>query len=67
MKYLLVLIIVLLLAFALWPRPPTPPIEETFIAPQLEPLRKAEQVEQQYLDAVERANRQIEEESGGGQ
>jgi len=67
MRFLLVLIIVLLLAFALWPRPPAPPIEETFIAPQLEPLRKAEQVEQQYLDAVERANRQIEEESGGGQ
>ena len=66
MRYLLVLIIVLLLAFAWWPRQTVPPVEETFIAPQLEPLRKAEQVEQQYLDAVERANRQIEEQSDGG-
>jgi len=60
------LIIVLLVAFALWPRQPTPPIEETFIAPQLEPLRKAEQVEQQYMDAVERANAEIEKQSDGG-
>ena len=41
MKFLLLLIIVLLVAFALWPRQPTPPVEETFIAPQLEPLKKA--------------------------
>ena len=66
MKFLVLLIIVLLVAFALWPRQPTPPIEETFIAPQLEPLRKAEQVEQQYMDALERANRQIEKDSDGG-
>jgi len=66
MRFLLLLIVVLLLAFALWPRPPEPPIEETFIAPQLEPLRKAERVEQQYLDAVERANQRIEEDSDGG-
>lgn len=62
----MLLIIVLLVAFALWPRQPTPPIEETFIAPQLEPLRKAEQVEQQYMDAVERANAEIEKQSDGG-
>jgi hypothetical protein len=66
MKFLVLLIIVLLVAFALWPRQPTPPIEETFIAPQLEPLRKAEQVEQQYMDAVERANADIERQSDGG-
>jgi hypothetical protein len=66
MKFLVLLIIVLLVAFALWPRQPTPPIEETFIAPQLEPLRKAEQVEQQYMDAVERANAEIEKQSDGG-
>jgi hypothetical protein len=66
MKFLALLIIVLLVAFALWPRQPTPPIEETFIAPQLEPLRKAEQVEQQYMDAVERANAEIEKQSDGG-
>ncbi|MCW8871505.1 MAG: hypothetical protein OQK01_02690 [Xanthomonadales bacterium] len=66
MRFLVLLIIVLLVAFALWPRQPTPPIEETFIAPQLEPLRKAEQVEQQYMDAVERANAEIEKQSDGG-
>ena len=62
----MLLIVVLLVAFALWPRQPTPPIEETFIAPQLEPLKKAEQVEQQYLDALDRTNQQIEKESDGG-
>jgi hypothetical protein len=65
MKFLVLLIIVLLVAFALWPRQPTPPIEETFIAPQLEPLRKAEQVEQQYLDALDRSNQEIEQQSDG--
>ena len=65
-RFLVVLIIVLLVAFALWPRQPVPPVEETFIAPQLEPLRKAEQIESQYLEAVERANQRIERESGEG-
>jgi hypothetical protein len=66
MRFLALLIVVLLVAFALWPRQPTPPIEETFIAPQLEPLKKAEQVEQQYLDALDRTNQQIEKDSDGG-
>ena len=66
MKFLVLLIIVLLVAFTLWPRQPTPPIEETFIAPQLEPLNKARQVEQQYMDAVEQANAEIEKQSDGG-
>ena len=65
MRFLALLIVVLLVAFALWPRQPTPPIEETFIAPQLEPLRKAEQVEQQYLDALDRSNQEIEQQSDG--
>jgi hypothetical protein len=66
MRFLVLLIVVLLVAFALWPRQPTPPVEETFIAPQLEPLRKAEQVEGQYMDALERANQEIEKQSDGG-
>lgn len=66
MKFLILLIIVLLLAFALWPRQPTPPIEETFIAPQLEPLNKAKQVEDQYMEALDRADQQIEKDSDGG-
>ena len=66
MKFLVLLIVVLLVAFALWPRQPTPPIEETFIAPQLEPLNKAKQVEDQYMEALERADQRIEEDSDGG-
>ena len=66
MKYLVLLIIVLLAAFALWPRQPTPPIEEPFIAPLLEPLRKAEQIEQQYLDALDRTSQEIEQHADGG-
>jgi hypothetical protein len=66
MKLLILLIIVLLVAFALWPRQPTPPVEETFIAPQLEPLNKAKQVEEQYMDALERADGEIEKQSDGG-
>jgi len=66
MRFLLLLIVVLLLAFALWPRQPTPPVEETFIAPQLEPLRKAQQVDEQYMEALKRTNEQIEKDAGGG-
>ena len=66
MKFLVLLIIVLLVAFALWPRQPTPPIEETFIAPQLEPLNKAQQVEDQYMEALDRADTEIEKQSDGG-
>ena len=65
MRFLLLLIVVLLLAFALWPREPPPPVEETFIAPQLETIRKAEGVEDQYMEALERAEERIREDSGG--
>ena len=66
MRFLVLLIVVLLVAYALWPRQPTPPIEETFIAPQLEPLNKAKQVEDQYMEALDRANAEIEKQSDGG-
>lgn len=66
MRFLFLLIIILLVAFALWPRQSPPPVEETFIGPQLESMKKAEAVEQQYLDALERTNQQIEEQSDGG-
>ncbi len=65
MKFLLLMIVVLLIAYALWPRRPPPPVEETFIAPQLETIRKAEGVEQQYMDALERTEERIREDSGG--
>jgi len=66
MRFLVLLLVVLLVAYALWPRQPTPPIEETFIAPQLEPLNKAKQVEDQYMEALDRVNAEIEKQSDGG-
>jgi hypothetical protein len=66
MRFLLLLIVVLLLAYALWPRQPPPPVEDTFIAPQLEPLNKAKQVEDQYMEALDRADAEIEKQSDGG-
>ncbi|MBT8040332.1 MAG: hypothetical protein HKO85_11760 [Xanthomonadales bacterium] len=66
MRFLLVLIIVLFLAWKLWPEQPVPTADESFIGPQLQPLRKAEKVEDQYMDALEEKNRRIEEQSDGG-
>jgi hypothetical protein len=66
MKFLVILIAVLLVAFALWPRPDPPPVEETFIAPQLDTIQKAESIEEQYMDALERSEEQIRKDSDGG-
>ena len=66
MRFLVVLIIVLLLAWKFWPEQPVSTADESFIGPQLEPLRKAEKVEDQYMDALERTNERIERESDGG-
>jgi len=65
MRFLIVLIIVLLLAWKFWPEQPVPAADESFIGPQLQPLRKAEKVEDQYLDALDEKNRKIEEQSDG--
>lgn len=66
MRFLIVLIIIALAVFKLWPEQPVPTAEESFIGPQIQPLKKAEQVEDQYLEALERANEQIEKQSDGG-
>ncbi len=66
MRYLIVLIIVLLLALKFWPEQPVPTAEESFIGPQLVPLQKAENVEQEVMDAYERKNEELERASGGG-
>ena len=66
MRFIIVLIIIALLVFKFWPDQPVPTAEESFIGPQLESLKKAEQVEDQYLDALDRKNQQIEQQSDGG-
>ena len=65
MRFLIVILIVLLLAWKFWPEQAVPTAEESFIGPQLEPMKKAERVEDEYLDALERKNRKIEEQSDG--
>lgn len=66
MRFLIVLIIVALLAWKFWPEQPVPTAEESFIGPQLQPLKKAQGVEESYLDAVDKKNREMEEQSDGG-
>jgi hypothetical protein len=66
MRFLIVLIIIALAVFKLWPDQPVPTAEESFIGPQIQSLKKAEQVEDQYLEALERANEQIDKQSDGG-
>ena len=66
MRFLIVLIIIALLLYKFWPEPTVPPVEETFIGPQLQTLKKAEQVEQQYQEALDRTNERIERQSDGG-
>ena len=38
MRFLIVILIVLLLAWKFWPEQPVPTAEESFIGPQLEPV-----------------------------
>lgn len=66
MRFLIALIIIIFLVFKFWPDQPVPTAEESFIGPQLQPLKKAEQVEDQYLDALEQKNKRIEQASDGG-
>lgn len=66
MRFVIVLIIIALLLFKFWPDQPVPTAEESFIGPQIQSMKKAEQVEDQYLEALDRKNDQIDKESGGG-
>lgn len=66
MRFLIVLIIVILLAWKFWPEQPVPTVEESFIGPQIQSLRKAEQFEDDYLDAVDKKKQEIEKQSDGG-
>ena len=66
MRFLIVLIIIALLMAKFWPEQSVPPVEETFIGPQIQSLKKAEQFEQQYLEALEKKNERIERGADGG-
>ncbi|MEJ2384903.1 MAG: hypothetical protein P8Y54_10980 [Xanthomonadales bacterium] len=66
MRFLIIIVIVLLLAWKFWPEQPVPTAEESFIGPQLEPLNKAEQIEDDYMKALERTDERIEKASDGG-
>ena len=66
MRFLLVLLVVILLALAWWPEPPTPTVEETFIGPQIQVLNKVKDFEQNYLDALDEKKEEIERQASGG-
>ena len=66
MRFFVVLVIIVLLVWKLWPQSPPPPVEETFIGPQLESLERARQVEQQYEEGLERKNEEMDRQSDGG-
>jgi len=66
MRLLIALIIIALLVFKFWPDQPVPTAEESFIGPQIQTMRKAEQIELQIQEALEKTNEQIDRESDGG-
>ena len=66
MRFLLVLIIVMLLALALWSEPPAPAVEDTFIGPQIKIMNNMENFEQDYLDGLDKKKEEIEDQAGGG-
>lgn len=66
MRFLVVLILLLLLAFKFWPEQPVPTAEESFIGPQLEPLNRAQAVEQQMMDAMKERDEHIEKQTDSG-
>jgi len=54
MRFLFVLMVIILLAWAWWPEPPALTVEETFIAPQIQTLNKAKNFEQDYLEGLDK-------------
>jgi hypothetical protein len=66
MRFLLVLIVLILAAAAWWPDQPVPTVEESFIGPQIAPLNKAKNIEQEYLDGLDKKKEELEKQAGGG-
>ena len=65
MRFLLLLIIVILALVAWWPDQPVPTAEESFIGPQLKPLNKAQNLEQDYLEGLDAKKEEIERQADG--
>ena len=69
MRLLVLIIIVLLLAYAWWPEHEPVPVEDTVIGQELKPLHKAQQFEEKgYLDALDKHRQQMDaqENKAGG-
>ncbi len=66
MRFLLVLIILALAIWKLWPEPPVPTAEESFIGPQVQTLNKMEQFEEDYMKALDEKKERLEREADGG-
>jgi hypothetical protein len=66
MRLLLILIIILAALAYWWPEQPVPTAEESIIGPQLAPLNKAKNLEQDYLDGIDQKKEEIEDQAGGG-
>lgn len=69
MRFILLIIVALLLAYAWWPEQETPPVEETFIGDQIVPLRKAQKFQQEdYQKGLDEYQKKMDEqEAGDGQ
>lgn len=69
MRWIIALIVILLAVFHFMKEPERRPVEETFIGDQVKLLKDAENIEGQYLDAVQKAQQQmekdLEDDSGG--
>jgi len=68
MRWLIALIAILLAIYHFMPEPAPKPVEETFIGKQIEPLRKAEGFEDEFLKADAEHQKKLEEqlEQSGG-
>lgn len=67
MRLLVFIIVVLLLAYALWPQPTPVPVEETFIGDQIKPLRKAEKFQQDdYNKALDEHRKHMDQQADEG-
>lgn len=68
MRLLIAIIIIMLAFYFLMPEPAPKPVEETFVGKQIQPLRKAESFQTEYLKADAEHQKKLEEEleKGGG-